>query len=372
MNFKEVKAVGGEAKSIQELENQFQEEHEKEVAETATEETSDTDTVNKTVETKEETQETQAEKQEIEIDEQHVLSFIKNKYNKELNSVDDLLVEKEEIPYDDVNAFLKFKKETGRGLEDFMKATRDYSSMDENSLLFEYLKVQNPELTDDDISFEMEQSYSVDEEFDTEAEIKKKEIARKKELVRAKEYFEKQKEQYSIPVESKGFEIPKEEKDSFDSYKKNLSEQEQLMKANAEKSEYFTKKTEEFFSKFDGYDFSIDEKTSIKFKPGEAEQIMNSQLSISNFISKFLDDNGFVKDAGMYHKSLTAASDPDAFAKFFYEKGKADQLKSTSESINNIDMSKPNSQQQNLNREGGVQVKDVDNKYDGKLRIKLK
>ncbi len=60
--------------------------------------------------------------------EQEVLSFIREKYSKEVNSIDDLLAkrEQEELPAD-VATYLQYKKETGRGFEDFAKISRDYS-----------------------------------------------------------------------------------------------------------------------------------------------------------------------------------------------------------------------------------------------------
>lgn len=370
MKITSVKLVdGGEQKSVQELEQQFQQEHEEQQQQQQEEQKQEEENA----QNEEHQQEQSDENQTVEIQEEHVLSFFKNKFNKELTSVEDLLKEKEpEIPYEDVNAFLKFKKETGRGIEDFMKISVDYDKIDETALLLEYLKVQNPELSIEDINFELEEKYGFDADLDSESDIKRKEIARKKELVKAKEYFTKQREQYLTPIETKGFTVPDAEKELYESYKKQLSDSNRQVEENQKRSEHFTQKTEELFSRFDGFEFELDTDKKVKYKPAEAEQIKKNQLSISNFISKFLDDNGYLKDASMYHKSLAVASDPEAFAKFFYEKGKADQLEQTNKSINNIDMSKPNIQQQSVSSQGGVQVRSVDNKFDGKLRIKLR
>lgn len=49
---------------------------------------------------------------EVELKEEDVLSFIKNRYNKEINTVDELFGQKETndpLP-EDVSAFLKYKK----------------------------------------------------------------------------------------------------------------------------------------------------------------------------------------------------------------------------------------------------------------------
>ena len=64
-----------------------------------------------------------------ELNEDEVLSYIGKRYGKEINSIDELVSQREEsepLP-EDVAAYLKYKKETGRGFEDFAKLQKDYS-----------------------------------------------------------------------------------------------------------------------------------------------------------------------------------------------------------------------------------------------------
>ena len=82
------------------------------------------------------------ENQELSIKDEDVLSHIKNRYGKEINSLDELFAEREastELP-EDVEAFFKYKKETGRGMDDFMKLNKDYDQMDSDLLLRDYYK----------------------------------------------------------------------------------------------------------------------------------------------------------------------------------------------------------------------------------------
>ena len=54
-----------------------------------------------------------------ELNEDEVLSYIGKRYGKEINSIDELVSKREEsepLP-EDVAAYLKYKKETGRGFE---------------------------------------------------------------------------------------------------------------------------------------------------------------------------------------------------------------------------------------------------------------
>jgi hypothetical protein len=65
---------------------------------------------------------------------------------------------------------------------------------------------------------------------------------------------------------------------------------------------------------------------------------MQKQSDLNNFISKFLDENGVLKDAKKYHTALNMAMNPEAYAKFFYEQGKADAVNEVVKDGKNISM----------------------------------
>jgi len=276
---------------------------------------------------------------ESELDETKVLSFLKTKYNKEVNSIDDLLVQKEatlELPTD-VEAFYKYKKETGRGIEDFIKLTRDYEKLDKKDLIAEYLAIQNPELDRSDIEFDIDKKYSFDEEYDDDKEIKSKKIALKKDFSEAIKYFEQQKEQYKVPVVSTEFGSA-DDKVAYENFKKQADEAKTLNEKNKAKSDYFVNQTNELFNdKFKGFEFNIDGK-SFLFNPEATDKIKENQMNVNNFISSHLNDEGLLKDASSYHKSLMTARHADSLAKYFYEQGKADAITSSARNDKNIDM----------------------------------
>jgi len=141
--------------------------------------------------------------QSSELKEEDVLSFIKNRYNKEVSSVGDLFAQKEsneDLP-EDVAAYLEYRKKTGRSFEDYSKLNRDFNAMDEKQLLREYYSATEDALDSEDIDYMMD-DFSYDEEVDEESVIKKKKVAFKKEIGKAKKFFEKQKEMYKEPLES--------------------------------------------------------------------------------------------------------------------------------------------------------------------------
>ena len=120
-----------EEKSVQEVEQELLDKHEEKFndsSETKEEnpqvkmdfvEESVVEDTPKTEEVSEEEPELVEEKPEL--SEEDVLSYIGKRYGKEINSLDELSAareEAEELP-EDVAAYFKYKKETGRGIEDY-------------------------------------------------------------------------------------------------------------------------------------------------------------------------------------------------------------------------------------------------------------
>ena len=274
------------------------------------------------------------------IEDADVLSYIKNRYDKDISSVDDLLATKEsneELP-EDVATFLKYKKDTGRGIEDFVRLNRDLDKMDEDKLLAEYLKDINPHLDNEDVEFELESKYSFDDEYDDESEVKKRRIAKKQELAKAKAHFGKLKEQYTTPLESRETAVPKGDQEAYKAYQEHIAQSKTVEEQNNKRRDYFFEKTNELFDdNFGGFKFNVSDKEMV-FKPAETGKIKESQSDVNNFINSHLDDNGLIKDAAAYHRSLSVAMNPDAFANFFYEQGKADAVENISKESKNIDM----------------------------------
>jgi hypothetical protein len=326
-----------EPKSIQEVEQELLEKHEKEI----NGEVSiglDTSSIDNGV------QDTLP--QEEELSEEKVLSYIGKRYNKQINSFDELMEQRqvnEELP-EDVSAYLNYKKETGRGFDDFLKLRKDYNAMDPDSLLREYLADTQQNLDAEDIDVLMEE-YTYDEDLDEESKIKRTKIARKKAIAEAKNYFNSQKEKYKFPLESSGMGLSQEEKEEFEAYRQYTKQSKSIEEESNRKRKWFDQKTDEVFSKdFKGFEFDINDK-KILFAPASASEL------------KFLDESGLIKDAAGYHKSLSIAMNPEKFAKFFYEQGQADATDDVLRKTKNINMSERRAPE--VVNKGGMQVKAV-------------
>ena len=299
-----------------------------------------------------------------------VLSYIKDRYDKDINNLNDLFDEREsndDLP-EDVNAFLKFKKETGRGIEDFIAVNKDYDKANPDDLLYDYWKQTKPHLDNEDIDFELDSKFGFDEEVDEEDEVRRRKIAKKEELVKAKEYFGKQKEQYQMPLESRAEGVPDAEKEGYEAYRKYVEESKGLQDVSEKKRKIFEEETGKVFNKdFEGFKFAVEGK-DLLYKPAEADKLRDSQSDINNFITSHLDDEGVIKDAAAYHRSIAVAMNPESFAKFFYEQGKADAVDDYSKESKNIDMN-VRSAPEALSK-GGFKVTALSEDHGNRLRIK--
>ncbi len=88
------------------------------------------------------------------------------------------------------------------------------------------------------------------------------------------------------------------------------------------------------------------------------------------FIKANLKEDGFIKDAAAYHKSLAVAMNSESFAKFFYEQGKADAVSDITKEAKNVDM--PVRKAPESISKGGFSVTAVGNDHGSGLKIRSK
>jgi hypothetical protein len=376
-----VRAVDAvEEKSVQEVEQELLEKHEEKFNDSneTTEQTpqikmdfAEESVVKDTPKAEETSEETPGPVQEqAELSEEDVLSYIGKRYGKEINSLDELNATREEAEQlpEDVAAYFKYKKETGRGIEDYVKLQRDFSAMNPDSLLREYLTVTEGEGLDaEDIDSLME-DYSWDEELDEESVIKKTKLAKKKTIAKAKKYFNEQKELYKQPLESRPVVDSQSNNEELQEYRQYLESVKTQQQESEAKRNWFLKETDKVFTEdFKGFDFVLDDKT-VTFSPGDVQTIKKSQETPMNFINKYLDDKGLVSDAAGYHRALSIAMNPDKFANFFYEQGKSEATEDVIRKTKNINMSERRAPE--VTNKGGFQVKSVNPDSGRGLKIR--
>ena len=270
----------------------------------------------------------------------------------------------EELP-EDVAAYFKYKKETGRSLEDYVKLQQDFSKLDPDSLLKEYLTITEEGLDPEDIDSIME-DYMYDEDLDDESVIKKTRLAKKKIIAKAKRFFSEQQEVYKQPLESR--ESSASQNEEFKAYKQYVNEAKTQQEESNRKANWFSKKSDDLFgSEFKGFKFNVDD-NELLFSPGNASELRKAQDTPMNFVNKFLDDSGMLNNAEGYHRSLAIAMNPDKFASFFYEQGKSNATEDVIRKTKNINMTERTAPE--VSTKGGFQVKSVSQPSSRGLRIK--
>ena len=195
-----------EEKSRAEVEEQLLKKHEEKFEDTPQQEqVAEKVNINEPVQL-EKTEPVEDKTPSLELNDDNVLSYIKDRYNKDINSVDELFAEKEanEPLPEDVSAYLKYKKETGRNIQDFYNLQKDYDSMEDNSVLANYYSNTEEGLDAIDIQDIIEDKFDFDEDIDDPKDIKKIKLAKKRELAKAKKFLNEQKDKYKVPLESSG------------------------------------------------------------------------------------------------------------------------------------------------------------------------
>ncbi len=264
-----------------------------------------------------------------------------------------------------------FMEETGGSLEDYVRLNQDYSSYDDMTVLREYYKQTKSHLTDDEISFLMEDSFSYDEEEDDEREIKKKKIALKEQVANAKSHLDGQKSKYYEEIKA-GSRLTTEQQKAINFFNRYNKESEETQKIAEKQTNTFKLKTQQVFNdKFKGFEYNVGDKR-YRFNVKNANEVKETQGDINNFVKKFLNENNEMSDAKGYHKSLFTAMNPDAIANHFYEQGKADAMKDSVAKAKNVSMD-PRQSFSNDNTSGPkVRVLNNDTSPTFKFKIKNK
>ena len=266
---------------------------------------------------------------------------------------------------ENIEKLVSFMEETGGTVEDYVRLNADYSNINETALLREYYSKTKPYLDAEDVNLLLE-DFSWDEELDDERDIRKRKLAFKEEVGKARNFLNDLKGKYYEEIKMRPG-ATQEQKKAMDFF--NRYSEEQNMRAK--QHEAFKNQTKQMFNnEFKGFDFNLGEK---KFRYGvqNPSQIAETQSDINNFIGKFLDEKGNVKDPAGYHKAVYAAMNADKLASHFYEQGKADATKEIVASSKNPSIGEARKASENV-YVNGLKVKAISGMDSSKLKIKTK
>ena len=283
---------------------------------------------------------------------------------KELDKSIKPLVDEKPLPAN-VQKLVEFMQDTGGTIEDYTRLNADYSKINNDELLREYYNKTKPHLDTDEIDFILEDQFSYNEDYDEEKAIKKKKLAYKEEIVKAKSFLEDLKNKYYEEIKLRPG-VTQEQQKAIEFFNKYNEEQ----KVAQDRHGRFTNNTKNFFSdEFKGFNFEVADKR-FRYNVNDKESLADKQSNLNNFVGKFFDEKGDLKDYNAYHKAIYAAENADTIANHFYEQGKADAVKDMMAKSKNIDNT-PRATSTGDVYVNGLKVKAIDGVDSSKLKLRI-
>ena len=282
---------------------------------------------------------------------------------EEIKKEETPVVESPKLP-ENVDKLVKFMEETGGTVEDYVELNKDYSKLNNDQLLQEYLRKTKPHLDSEDISLIME-DYKYDEELDEQKEIRRKKLAYKEAVASAKQDLESRKNKYYAEIKQRPG-VTQEQQKATDFFNRYNKQQETIKQTQKD----FKQRTKDLFNTdFKGFDYNVGDK-KFRYKVQDPSKIAETQSNISNFVEKFLDKEGKISDTAGYHKALYAAMNADKLASHFYEQGKADGVKNMVQKSKNPSVDAPRQVAGGDVYVAGFKVKAISGTDSSKLKIK--
>jgi archaeosine-15-forming tRNA-guanine transglycosylase len=270
----------------------------------------------------------------VEIDEEKVINFLKEK-GFDANSLEELKPKEQEKLDPELEAYLKYKKETNRSYADWMKTQENFAELPKENVLLANLKLENPTLTDSQIERLYKREYDFDAEYDDEDVILDKQINIERDYQKGLAKLESQKEQYKV-VRGSDELVPEEYKSAKQLVDNWNKQQEENKVAFEQNWQDFQVKTDNVFTKdFEGFNAKVGEQ-EFKVKPENIE-IVKKNLSDPNYFNqKFFDETGKLKDPEGYYRASYFADNPDKIAEHFINIGRALQVEDDERESKNI------------------------------------
>jgi hypothetical protein len=142
-------------------------------------------------------------------DDEVVLQYLSEKLGRDINSFDDLNnnnqpVESNDFASDQLKVINDYIKTTGRTVQDYINTqTVDLSNVSDEAVLREYIRLDNPKLTDAELNDYLIETYRTDKEKHSAREMNAGKVQLTKDAKAARDYFNQIKQEYAMPSESK-------------------------------------------------------------------------------------------------------------------------------------------------------------------------
>lgn len=212
----------------------------------------------------------------------------------------------------------------GGNIDDFNKTQVDYSEMSDDDIVKAEMKLNDSDLSDEDIDFMFNNEYTLDEEEYDEDEVRISKLKLRKDAKQSREKLVQWKKQFEIPEVSKATENQRETVDAEKLNQQKALEVEKQRWANI---------VQETTSKFDKVDFDINdkgEKFTFALSDEDRNSVKETSADLSKFWSRFMNKDG-TENVEKLNKAMFLVDNFDkvvrAVANQYKSNGKEDVLK---------------------------------------------
>ena len=218
----------------------------------------------------------QEEGEEI-SDDEIVLQYLSEKLGRDITSFDNLSnteyeTESNDFASEQLRVINDYVKNTGRTVQDYLNTqTVDLSDVSDDAVLKEYLRLDNPDLTEAELNDYMTATYKMDKEEYSTRDMNAGKVQLKNDARAAREYFNEIKQEYAMPDES------------FDT---GVSEE--------ERGEWLGQMESEV-DDLEGLSFEMNdqgEEIVYNLDDEARNEIKNYNSNLENFFDKYVDENG--------------------------------------------------------------------------------
>jgi hypothetical protein len=225
----------------------------------------------------EETYDSQSQEGEEISDDEIVLQYLSEKLGRDISSFDDFNndgyeTESNDFASDQLQVINDYVRDTGRTVQDYLNTqTVDLDNVSDDALMKEYLRLDNPDLTDAELNDYMATTYKTDKEAYSDRETNAGKVQLMKDAREARDYFNQIKEDYAMPMQADDPGVSEEERGEWlGQMETEVDDLEGLSFAMNDQGEEFI------------YNLDDDARNEIK----------NYNSDLENFFDKYVDQDG--------------------------------------------------------------------------------
>ena len=210
-------------------------------------------------------------------DDEVVLQYLSEKLGRDITSFDDFdngeyETESNDFASEQLRVINDYVRNTGRTVQDYLNTqTVDLSDVSDDAVLKEYLRLDNPDLTEAELNDYMTATYKMDKEEYSTRDMNAGKVQLKNDARAAREYFDEVKQEYAMPDESFDTGVSEEERGEWlGQMESEVDDLEGLAFEMNDQGEEFV--------------YNLDDEAR--------NEIKNYNSNLEDFFDKYVDENG--------------------------------------------------------------------------------